>query len=133
MGRSYGDARRGQLRGISADAARFRHSRPPLVPWQSPASEAAGEPPDALGQPVAPADGSIRLSPFAALGVADRRQSGSGRYCGGRRNKRSSWSNVGLAVPSHPRAAAWTEADRKSVVEGKSVSVRVDLGGRRIL
>src|SRR3546814_16941130 len=35
-----------------------------------------------LGQPVAPADGSIRLSHFAALGVADRRQSGSGRSCG---------------------------------------------------
>src|SRR3546814_18096096 len=27
----------------------------------------------------------------------------------------------------------WDETDRKSVVTGKSVSVRVDLGGRRIL
>src|SRR3546814_16442922 len=27
--------------------------------------------------------------------------------------------------------AAWTTTDRKSVVSGKSVSVRVDLGGRR--
>src|SRR3546814_15811524 len=29
--------------------------------------------------------------------------------------------------------ASKTQADRKSVVEGKSVSVRVDLGGRRII
>src|SRR3546814_15553113 len=28
---------------------------------------------------------------------------------------------------------AWTEEERKRVVEGKSVSVRVDLGGRRII
>src|SRR3546814_18425015 len=28
---------------------------------------------------------------------------------------------------------AWTGSDRKSVVQGKSVSVRVDLGGRRII
>src|SRR3546814_14051996 len=33
--------------------------------------------------------------------------------------------------PGHTGAAG--QADRKSVVEGKSVSVRVDLGGRRIL
>src|SRR3546814_11510231 len=31
------------------------------------------------------------------------------------------------------RANALGQADRKSVVEGKSVSVRVDLGGRRII
>src|SRR3546814_9333584 len=66
--------------------------------FSSDLSEAASEPPDALGQPVAPADGSIRLSHFAALGVADRRQSGSGRSCGGRRNKRSAWRNVGLEI-----------------------------------
>src|SRR3546814_18695304 len=34
-------------------------------------------------------------------------------------------------APARPRCAA--HADRKSVVEGKSVSVRVDLGGRRII
>src|SRR3546814_19360312 len=34
----------------------------------------------------------------------------------------------------HPQAASSPfAADRKSVVEGKSVSVRVDLGGRRII
>src|SRR3546814_13996555 len=37
-----------------------------------------------------------------------------------------------FALESHPRAAAATTA-RKSVVEGTSVSVRVDLGGRRLL
>src|SRR3546814_12255572 len=84
-------------------------------------------PPDALGQPVAPADGSIRLSHFAALGVADRRQSGSGRSCGGRRNKRSAWRNVGLAVPAHHRAAVWTEADVARLDadrQGPSVGIR---------
>src|SRR3546814_12835418 len=33
----------------------------------------------------------------------------------------------------HAAAGADRPADRKSVVEGKSVSVRVDLGGRRII
>src|SRR3546814_18267852 len=41
------------------------------------------------------------------------------------------------AIPGVQRArnstAAYLELDRKSVVEGKSVSVRVDLGGRRII
>src|SRR3546814_12715296 len=32
-----------------------------------------------------------------------------------------------------PRFQPATQQDRKSVVEGKSVSVRVDLGGRRII
>src|SRR3546814_15043543 len=39
-----------------------------------------------------------------------------------------------LRRSSAPRpAVAQREPDRKSVVEGKSVSVRVDLGGRRII
>src|SRR3546814_17965307 len=41
-----------------------------------------------------------------------------------------------LIVPSAPGPDLWFEAgegDRKSVVKGKSVAVRVDLGGRRIL
>src|SRR3546814_14367385 len=33
----------------------------------------------------------------------------------------------------HPRSRVPRPGDRKSVVEGKSVSVRVDLGGRRII
>src|SRR3546814_10977575 len=37
------------------------------------------------------------------------------------------------STPSCPIAGMADEADRKSVVEGKSVSVRVDLGGRRII
>src|SRR3546814_13720487 len=37
------------------------------------------------------------------------------------------------AFASHFAPAAMEQADRKSVVEGKSVSVRVDLGGRRII
>src|SRR3546814_12349609 len=39
-----------------------------------------------------------------------------------------------LPNPDHARAKLMTMTrDRKSVVEGKSVSVRVDLGGRRII
>src|SRR3546814_12034189 len=34
---------------------------------------------------------------------------------------------------AHAKQAGDDAADRKSVVEGKSVSVRVDLGGRRII
>src|SRR3546814_20659493 len=53
-----------------------------------------------------------------------------------------SWRNVALSdqrqLRSMQRASLptfpWlTTTDRKSVVEGKSVSVRVDLGGRRII
>src|SRR3546814_21074436 len=42
---------------------------------------------------------------------------------------------LGVAVDAAAFATAWEEAlgDRKSVGEGKSVSVRVDLGGRRFI
>src|SRR3546814_13698142 len=40
---------------------------------------------------------------------------------------------VPLSSDTAPPAARTTSRDRKSVVEGKSVSVRVDLGGRRIM
>src|SRR3546814_10970530 len=48
-------------------------------------------------------------------------------------------SSIGVAVPTKARTSPTRSAesaekrDRKSVVEGKSVSVRVDLGGRRII
>src|SRR3546814_11584336 len=42
---------------------------------------------------------------------------------------RSTWS---ARCPTHSIRAACT-TDRKSVVQGKSVSVRVDLGGRRLI
>src|SRR3546814_12448629 len=38
-----------------------------------------------------------------------------------------------VAVGEEPRSAGVRRGDRKSVVSGKSVSVRVDLGGRRII
>src|SRR3546814_18792955 len=38
-----------------------------------------------------------------------------------------------IAVYQGYNAAPTSEGDRKSVVQGESVSVRVDLGGRRIL
>src|SRR3546814_12728510 len=59
--------------------------------------------------------------------------SGRTPFCGGssslRLCVRRGW---GPAVRSHPYCSNAAE-DRKSVVSGKSVSVRVDLGGRRII
>src|SRR3546814_14196130 len=40
---------------------------------------------------------------------------------------------VSLGPPVPQRPVAVDPADRKSVVSGKSVSVRVDLGGRRLI
>src|SRR3546814_990340 len=40
---------------------------------------------------------------------------------------------VGVDVSAHVVETVNSGRDRKSVVEGKSVSVRVDLGGRRII
>src|SRR3546814_12043397 len=58
----------------------------------------------------------------ARAGRVDRRARGTGEA--GRKP----------GTPAHPaEARPGRAADRKSVVEGKSVSVRVDLGGRRIL
>src|SRR3546814_13691293 len=44
----------------------------------------------------------------------------------------ATWKTLGSGLLSPLRGPVPTR-DRKSVVEGKSVSVRVDLGGRRIL
>src|SRR3546814_17591066 len=49
---------------------------------------------------------------------------------GTRRNERQRSETV---RSGHQRSGAVTSGDRKSVVEGKSVSGRVDLGGRRII
>src|SRR3546814_17037667 len=56
------------------------------------------------------------------------------------RHRRSSWANgIAMAGGCSDRMAdaAWlpryAQPDRKSVVLGKSVSVRVDLGGRRVI
>src|SRR3546814_18363709 len=43
------------------------------------------------------------------------------------------WLDSARAGAFHPRARSDGVGDRKSVVSGKSVSVRVDLGGRRII
>src|SRR3546814_11145162 len=45
--------------------------------------------------------------------------------------RRSPWEDPALANDPYARAFRDQLEDRKSVVEGKSVSVRVDLGGRR--
>src|SRR3546814_20398152 len=45
----------------------------------------------------------------------------------------ASRSKVNDEIPDQDLAGEFDAGDRKSVVSGKSVSVRVDLGGRRIL
>src|SRR3546814_16827685 len=72
-----------------------------------------------------------------------------GRHCGGRSNRCDSGLNghlsrsCGLGINAKMEALEGVEderldvtpveADRKSVVEGKRGSVRVDLGGRRLI
>src|SRR3546814_15767776 len=57
----------------------------------------------------------------------------------GRRRASCCWSGAATttgaasARPTRATSTAFSCRDRKSVVEGKSVSVRVDLGGRRII
>src|SRR3546814_16098890 len=45
----------------------------------------------------------------------------------------STTSSTALSESASPAPKAARRADRKSVVSGKSVSVRVDLGGRRLI
>src|SRR3546814_9625107 len=46
-------------------------------------------------------------------------------------NRRCSWAPA--PYPEEPPQGGVSKGDRKSVVSGKSVSVRVDLGGRRVI
>src|SRR3546814_18905613 len=51
-----------------------------------------------------------------------------------KRKAKRSLIELGIDAPLFPTAVAQIyQLDRKSVVKGKSVSVRVDLGGRRII
>src|SRR3546814_13528301 len=71
-------------------------------------------------------------APRPCRGSIDHERSWPG--AGRTRRRRSAWRR---SSPSCRQFNAETKgcltADRKSVVEGKSVSVRVDLGGRRII
>src|SRR3546814_11149575 len=59
-----------------------------------------------------------------ARGDGGGRRGGGGRFGGG--------CDAHLAITHHHRGGCKQE-DRKRVVKGRSVSVRVDLGGRRII
>src|SRR3546814_19319128 len=67
----------------------------------------------------------------------DRRWPGGGRGVAGAGHVRPSWSRAGGPAGridlSADRGALGSPGDRKSVVLGKSVSVRVDLGCRRMI
>src|SRR3546814_13690371 len=71
--------------------------------------------------PYANSLGSLRRS-------LPRRRGRRPRSNWNRRNKRGR-----IFRAPHPQYDPSCQTDRKSVVEGKSVSVRVDLGGRRII
>src|SRR3546814_7541202 len=51
----------------------------------------------------------------------------------GRRTRRSGYSALGRGQPAPAGDRSLVAADRKSVVSGTSVSVRVDIGGRRLI
>src|SRR3546814_20629512 len=65
-----------------------------------------------------------------ALPISDRGAAGAGAGARRTRADRARQADRGRARPLYPRGQA---EDRKSVVSGKSVSVRVDLGGRRLI
>src|SRR3546814_16018879 len=67
--------------------------------------------------------------------AAQRRATGRGRARPSSRSGRRAAAIAAPAAGSRPGrpGARRSPTDRKSVVSGKSVSVRVDLGGRRIL
>src|SRR3546814_18961297 len=92
-----------------------RHLLPQAGEWLLPTDQAA----------------SATASPIAACATA----SASLRCCGDR-FRPSARTNSRSRTPMNPkmnfRYGSW-KSDRKSVVVGKSVSVRVDLGGRRII
>src|SRR3546814_16143918 len=87
------------------------------------------------------------MRPLVGYGLEPGAQRRANGYCRGRffwQPGRSRQSNCRLRPFQHPGPAAgrlyklWLTAlcaglDRKSVGSGKSVSVRVDLGGRRII
>src|SRR3546814_14144699 len=68
--------------------------------------------------------------PDAGPGPPDRRHRGERRTDRGAARRQHA---AGDALRPGPRVPLGQATDRKSVVEGKSVSVRVDFGGRRSL
>src|SRR3546814_19568989 len=70
---------------------------------------------------VCSSDLRLRAGPIAVSGAA-----------GGRRRQAvERTSNAASPASGRPETSTEVTSDRKSVVEGKSVSIRVDLGGRR--
>src|SRR3546814_11917656 len=67
-------------------------------------------------------------SPTAGRHPPCRRMLLCGNYCSGKRAEQRTHLGNTILIDTIE-----DELDRKSVVEGKSVSVRVDLGGRRII
>src|SRR3546814_11324929 len=71
-----------------------------------------------------PKNGSARLSSRTAQDQSDGHPHPANQESGDWRRNRSTRED------SH---SPWARTDRKSVVKGKRVSVRVDIGGRRII
>src|SRR3546814_14892576 len=69
------------------------------------------------------------------IGRMGNTASGKGRYCGHACNQQAAYKTRDFheVFLQEYWAGGARRQDRKSVVKGKSVSVRVDLGGRRIL
>src|SRR3546814_17534739 len=75
------------------------------------------------------AEESHHLRLFRSAAQQERRRRAGGRRDGYPRLPAICGRSEGTRTPTH----RWWRQDRKSVVWGTSVSVRVDIGGRRIL
>src|SRR3546814_13757732 len=74
----------------------------------------------------------MRISDWSSDVCSSDLRSGTGRNDRQRRNEQIADDREPQRARGDHRILGY-RADRKSVVEGKSVSVRVDLGGRRII
>src|SRR3546814_19119600 len=83
-------------------------------------------------------------SDLQVLGAADKREAAGDGHARDRIDRQRGGQHIGFAIVlllladiaqrrGEVRAAIGRPADRQSVVSGKSVSVRVDLGGHRII
>src|SRR3546814_16281505 len=99
----------------------------------------SGSPPRATGQATASKSWLSWVRPLdilTALSGAMRAVWRAGEAGSSREEGRDRLAELGLGHARHMRPRDCREprlGDRKSVVEGQSVSVRVDLGGRRII
>src|SRR3546814_16979421 len=78
------------------------------------------------------------IRPSVKCGLVCRPEQAFTKHCNGSEGRKLGWKSslrrYRMVLPlSRARFSPLRDRDRKSVVKGKSVSVRVDIGGRRII